>query len=777
MKFLLAAYSAALVSAFSGAAVDKPTSKLSTNDMCPLETEGFGFFPDGGMESNEIFHTLTGPEMDDIAAWVREQDSTIVPPADAASNKNYITVMDAMMPNKREALDYLDGGGERPGRYAKVIAVRGADVPAKVVEYKVGPLPLSSDTTLEVLSEGPYDSRTRDGPELTSIDALVVPAMKTLDPMIRELLGCGYNGRGDHSECLHWHPGAPPYTDLNGKEIRRTLVWMQWRVKDGSRAKDISPTGLDFSAFQPLQEDGSVDDTKWYLGEFYYHKQGPFDTAEDLLKAYEAGELKTVKVDKSFVDNLVNVAWPYQRGEAPPGSDIPGPKQYMPAGRRFSVHGGADGEGATVKWMDWELFTMCTQARGPAFYNIKYRGQRIAWEIALQEAFITYSGDDPVRANTFFFDSPYGQGELQPIVLGVDCPEDSLLLDNSFYDGMYNGGSVHKEGAFCVFEDVMGSSFWRRNYDAFRGGLPDHELVIRFPMSPGNYDTIMDMRLRMDGSIAVRLKLSGFMQTHVWSDISNDGKDSDIFGFRVADKVHGSLHDHQFGFKVDVDVLGEENSFQHMKVEVDTVENIYQKMGKEVPPYVHLSHMKYLNTETVETEDDARFKVNGRPSRYIFVNDDEKNGLGNTRGYALYLFESEGGSIMSDDFVGMHAGAFSKNSISVTKRKEEEEALSGNFDLFRVTDPKVSLDNYIDGEAIVDEDLVAWVTVSKTHIATAEHYPLIPEVVTGFTLKPFNYFDEADVMRYSAKIIDTSNLEVLQDTPSADAQCVPPVFN
>lgn len=748
--------------------------KKQKNGMCPLNgSPEFGNFPEEKVKDHEMLHALSAKEMDGLSDFIRNWDPSVVAPEDAASNVNYLTVMDAIMPDKKQALKYLNGGGSEPKRFAKVTAIRGGDTPAKVVEYKVGPLPLSAKSNVETISEGPYDSRTRDGPELGSIDALVIPAMKILDPMIRKLLGCGYNGRGDSTECLHWHPNAPPFTVVDGKEIRRTIVWMQWRVKGGSRAKDISPTGLDFSAFEPLQADGSIDTSKWYLSEFYYQNQGPFNTAQDLLNAYNSGSLKTVKVSKATVDNLVNVAWPYQRGDAPPGSNIPGPKQYLPEGQRFSVHGGINGEGADVKWMDWELFTHCSQGRGPAAYDIRYRGTRIAWELALQEAFITYSGDDPVRANTFFFDSPYGQGELQPIVVGVDCPEEAVLVANAFYDGAYSGGSVHKEGAFCIFEDYVGSSFWRRNYDAYRGGLPDHELVIRFPMSPGNYDTIMDMRLRMDGSIAVRLKLSGYMQTHVWNGLQNNGKSSDMFGYRVADRVHGSLHDHQFGFKVDMDVLGEKNSFEHLEVKVDTVEKIYAKIGKPVPPYVHLSHMKYIDSNILKTEDEAQFKVTGKPNHYVFINEDKKNGLGNTRGYDLSLFESEGGSIMSDDFIAMNAGSFSKNSITVTKRKEEEATLSGNFDLFRITDPLVSLDNYVNGESIKNEDLVAWVTVSKTHIATAEHYPLIPEVVCGFTIKPFNYFDEADFMRYPSKIIDTSTLEVLQNIPTSDRKCVP----
>lgn len=39
--------------------------------------------------------------------------------------------------NKAEALAYLDEGGPLPGRYAKVIAIRGAHAPPDVMEYKV----------------------------------------------------------------------------------------------------------------------------------------------------------------------------------------------------------------------------------------------------------------------------------------------------------------------------------------------------------------------------------------------------------------------------------------------------------------------------------------------------------------------------------------------------------------------------------------------------------------------------------------------------------------
>ena len=51
--------------------------------------------------------------------------------------ENYLYNVFLFPVNKAEALAYLDAGGPLPARYAKVIAVRGANSPPDVMEYKV----------------------------------------------------------------------------------------------------------------------------------------------------------------------------------------------------------------------------------------------------------------------------------------------------------------------------------------------------------------------------------------------------------------------------------------------------------------------------------------------------------------------------------------------------------------------------------------------------------------------------------------------------------------
>jgi primary-amine oxidase len=42
---------------------------------------------------------------------------------------------------------------------------------------------------------------------------------------------------------------------------------------------------------------------------------------------------------------------------------------------------------------------------------------------------------------------------------------------------------------------------------------------------------------------------------------------------------------------------------------------------------------------------------------------------------------------------------------------------------------------------IVDSDIVVWHTVGVTHFCRPEDFPVMPVEYTGFTLKPFGFFD------------------------------------
>lgn len=56
---------------------------------------------------------------------------------------NFVHRVELFEPDKGEVLTFLDQNGKEPKRYAKASIVRPSNDPKDVMEYKIGPLPLS----------------------------------------------------------------------------------------------------------------------------------------------------------------------------------------------------------------------------------------------------------------------------------------------------------------------------------------------------------------------------------------------------------------------------------------------------------------------------------------------------------------------------------------------------------------------------------------------------------------------------------------------------------
>ena len=57
------------------------------------------------------------------------------------------------------------------------------------------------------------------------------------------------------------------------------------------------------------------------------------------------------------------------------------------------------------------------------FYNIKYEGERIVYELSLQEALAHGACNDPVQSGANYLASYYGFGPYAfELVKGYDCP-------------------------------------------------------------------------------------------------------------------------------------------------------------------------------------------------------------------------------------------------------------------------------------------------------------------------------------------------------------------
>jgi len=105
-------------------------------------------------------------------------------------------------------------------------------------------------------------------------------------------------------------------------------------------------------------------------------------------------------------------------------------------------------------------------------------------------------------------------------------------------------------------------------------------------------------------------------------------------------------------------------------------------------------------------------------------------------------------NLLPNDHYSMPANSASKQNMAVTKHKDSEYWATGNYDLnrFQVNGQPGSQMNTDqmaqDNEDIVQQDLVAWVALATMHYPTAENMPMTNAIRHGFSIQPWNFFDE-----------------------------------
>lgn len=134
------------------------------------------------------FASLSVPETVAIYDWVSSpaRGLNLTEGTKAKMNDNFIYRVDAYRPAKKDAVRYLDNPDTTapPERWAHVIIHHGGKAEPYVQDYLVGPIPVSSKTSIRKLSEIyhrdpiPYNSRGfTHATELSPILVKVMPAL------------------------------------------------------------------------------------------------------------------------------------------------------------------------------------------------------------------------------------------------------------------------------------------------------------------------------------------------------------------------------------------------------------------------------------------------------------------------------------------------------------------------------------------------------------------------------------------------------------------------
>ncbi|XP_044274619.1 membrane primary amine oxidase-like isoform X1 [Varanus komodoensis] len=682
-----------------------------------------------------VFAALSAEEIALVLKYLQsELRLPLVDAYHAGSSDNCIYYLDIELPSKEEVLKFLDHGGPQPPREALAVVFFGNQPDPNITEYVVGPLPKLTYhrdvTTQKYRSKISYHGRTVMGNEYEQIRKFMVEKKFPEAPTFLNQV-FGHNGSN-----FAGLTSAP-----RGFQSGDRATWFS--LFQNVKGYFLHPVGMEV-----LVNHSGLNITNWSVAKVFYNGQyynGMAELEREFIeKRVLVAKLKTVSPDGGFSSMYRKV----------PTLGC-GPLHHEPCGLRYSV------KKNQVVSSSWSFAFRIDVHRGVHIYNIKFKDQRIVYELSVQDAMSVYGSNCPTQMLTRYMDASFGIGRfMYSLVRGVDCPYSATYLDAVYL--VENLKPEVQKNSICVFEQSIDGPF-RRHYSNLQslhyGGLSGYAIVLRSVSTLGNYDYIWDFVFHPNGAIESKVRATGYItSSFLYGDALN-------YGNRVADSTLGTIHTHLINYKVDLDVGGVKNSLVANDMKFDRIK-VPWSQDREI---VQMKMVKNV----LDTEDKAAFRLHDNMPRYVYFEADSTNKWGHKRGYRIQTISFAGDHLPESDPME-RAVSWGRYKLAVTKRKEEEPFSTSIYNQNDPWTPSVAFADFIDNETIVGEDLVAWITTGFLHIPHAED---IPNTVTlgnavGFLLRPYNYFDEDPSINSPDSVFFTSE----QDPTSCDVNhiaCLP----
>ncbi|XP_040473650.1 retina-specific copper amine oxidase isoform X1 [Falco naumanni] len=658
----------------------------------------------GSTSQSLVFADLTPEELAQVVRYL--QGNLGVPLVDASRAKpsdNCIASVDLQVPAKAEVLRFLDGGGARPPREALAVLYFGNQPEPNVTEYVVGPLPTPAyhrDITVQKYGgKVPYHRRPMLGSENEQVGAFLEKVAFAAAPtFLKEVFE--YDGTNVAFQI------AAPHGFRSGD---RKSWFVLFQNVSGFF---VHPMGLEV-----LVDHSSLDISRWAVSKVFYNGQYYRDMIQ-LESAYVQGRISVEKVKAAPRDGDFSSMKP----RAPSAALFP--LQYEPQGPRYSVRDNR------VLFQAWSFAFGMSVHRGLRLFDIRHKGERVAYEISVQEALSVYGSNCPGGMSTRYMDGSFGIGHYtSPLVRGVDCPYSATYVDTHSLSGTLKPSK--RKASLCIFEQNLGSPL-RRHYSnlqsLFYGGLVNSALVVRSIVTVGNHNYVWDFIFYQNGAIEGKVQATGYASS---SFLHGDGL---RYGNRVWEHTLGTIRTHSINYKVDLDVGGVKNSLVAHDMAFEMVRAPWSPEQQIERPR--------LTKKVLDTEDQAAFRLQSKMPRYIYFAANSKNKWGHQRGYRIQITSFAGDHVPEASSME-RAISWARYQLAVTRRKEEEPTSTSIYNQNDPWTPTVAFADFINNETITNEDLVAWITAGFLHIPHSED---IPNTVTvgnavGFLLRPYNYYD------------------------------------
>ena len=473
-------------------------------------------------------------------------------------------------------------------------------------------------------------------------------------------------------------------------------------------------------------------------------KVGCFDTRRTttnlwgwpIERLYAMVDLRTREVLSVTDDGVVPIApGDHNFTEAAAGELRPRRKPTLlsqPEGANFTV------SGHEVTWGQWRFHVRVDARVGTVISVARWQDRTgpprsVLYQGYLSEMFVPYmDADYGWYSRTYFDTGEYGAGILaSPLKAGVDCPATAAFLPATF--AMDSGEPMTTANALCVFERSGGDPIWRHHegINQTYEGRANVELVVRMASTIGNYDYLMDWVFTDAAEIEVRLGATGLdavkgVATRQMSDATAAADTR--YGTLVAPNLVAVHHDHYFNFRLDLDVDGPANTFNH---------DVYRPAT--LPDGTPRRSIYVVEPRLIATEKSARFDTGHEPSKLRVVNEARTNAVGNPVSYEIMA--SNHARLMTDpeDWPARRA-RFLRHDVWATAFDPAERYAAGEYMVTSRGDDGLFTWSERD-RPIRNQDIVVWVNLGMHHFTRAEDLPVMPTVWHSFRLRPHNFFN------------------------------------
>ncbi len=414
----------------------------------------------------------------------------------------------------------------------------------------------------------------------------------------------------------------------------------------------------------------------------------------------------------------------------------------QPEGPSFTV------QGFQVTGNVWSFRVGMHNREGLVIYDVKYNDRGVMRPImhraSVAEMFVPYGSTDLGLASWNYFDGgAYRMGQSERMLsqlgpnwsnkmkAGADVPANSIFLPGYFHSE--KGKPVHMDSVIALFEEYPGP--------VTRHGKFSQEarnLVAKYFTRIGNYDYGFKWVFREDGSIDVKIELTGIVgikgvnRTTDLPGGADETYNGVYYGTLVAPHIEAVNHQHFFSFRLDMDVDGTENILEEMNT-------VAIPPGKGNP--WNNAFVKQMSL--IKNESEGQRNVNPASNRHWMVaNANSVNGLGQQKSYVL-MPGHNASPLAAAGSAARKVADFLEHHVYTTAFHEKEIFPAGDYPNSRgITDGLPSWNN---NEDLVGKDVVLWYNMGITHIVRPEDWPVMNVHQIGFSLTPFGFFDSNPV--------------------------------